>query len=242
MLKKAVFLVLIFLALTLFSERTKAQFVPVDMDALVPEPTCIAYHASSDLVVGGLECNTTCERRCIANGKGCNFGDPSACVDLDPDTMFPKVTQVVQPAFNVFSIELCPDAQQRPPDDPYCALNLVRLGFYGVISILFFVLIVMACWVGWVRSTAGDSAEKVEKAVAIARNAIFGAIIVFLFLAIVQTAALLVGLTGSLFDISIVPQADILGHGDVCKGHVVCPTPLSCKSDPADPAVLKCLH
>lgn len=175
-------------------------------------------------------CNTFCEYSCVNLGKHCSYGSTTDCSITDGALQSYYVTTTnVGRAFDIFGVELCPDASTRPPDDPYCMINLVRLGFYGVISILIFILVLMALWVVWVRSTAADSPEKVEKAATIAKNAIIGAVITFLFIAIVQVVSLLVGLTGNIFDIAIVPQPKMLGTGDPCgTGYVQCPVGTIC--------------
>lgn len=224
MIKKLLLTIILFFSVSLFTGKVEAQ----NPDDLVPEPTCIAYTASSRFDNRWV-CNKTCERQCIDQGMGCQFGIPGDCKLLG-QVIWPEVTQVVRPAFNPFSVELCPDSAQRPPDDPYCMMTIVRLGVYAVISFLIFVQVIIAFWVVWERSTASDNTEKIEKASSIAKNAVLGALITFLFIAIVQVTALVVGLTGSLFDISIVPQPIVLGDGEQCdKGFVVCAPGLTCK-------------
>ncbi len=226
MFKKLFFLIILFFLIPLLWNRVEAQ----GTDELVPEPTCIAYTTS-----GGFRnpvCNKTCARSCVTGGKSCEFGQPSVCKTLDPASLWPEVPKKVRPAFNLFSIELCPDPAQRPPDDPYCMMTIVRLGVYAVISFLIFVQVIIAFWVVWERSTASDNTEKIEKASSIAKNAVLGALITFLFIAIVQVTALVVGLTGSLFDISIVPQPRVIGHSKQCSGvgYVVCEPGYVCRS------------
>lgn len=233
MIKKLFLLTIIFFGFSVFEGKVEAQ----NPEDLLPEPTCIAYNATGGF--GTSPCNTTCQRKCIDAGRSCRIGDPSDCAIILFDANFPEVTQVVRPAFNPFSVELCPDPEQRPPDDPYCTLTVVRLGFYAVISIMIFVLVILAFWVVWERSTAADKPEKVEKAASIAKNAVIGALITFFFVAIVQVVALLVGLTGSLFDISIVPQPRVVGNGERCDAglFVVCEQGLQCRGVPAGPEV-----
>lgn len=230
---KTVLSLIPFLFLTLLIPGTAQAQSPED---LLPEPTCIAYSASGRF--GSIPCNKTCQRKCIDAGRSCTFGDPSDCAIILYDANFPEVTQIVKPAFNPFSVELCPDPSTRPADDPYCVLNLVRLGFYGVISLMVFVIVVMGFWVVWERSTAADKPEKIEKAVAIGKNAIIGIAVTFLFIAIVQVVALLTGLTGSLFDISIVPQKKIVGRGERCEGFTSCSPGLVCVDSDGDGAYL----
>lgn len=211
-MKKLLFLLTLIIGFAFFNSGAKAQ----SPDDLIPEPTCIAYSVTS---AGSTQnkCNTVCKRQCIIDGLNCPFNDPNTCTTIPLDSLVPEITGTVRPAFNIFSVELCPDASQRPPGDPYCTLIVVRMAFYAVISLLIFVLIVMALWVVWERSTAADNPEKVEKAASIAKNAMIGAIITFLFIAIVQVTSLLLGLTGNLFDITIVPQVKELKRGEVCS-------------------------
>ncbi len=223
MRKQIALITFTFLALWgLFFGGVEAQ----EPEDLLPEPTCIAFSASGS---AKQICNRVCERQCVENGQGCAFGEPSRCKNLS-ESDWNEVVVKVRPAYNIFSVELCPDPDLRPADDPYCTIVIVRLAFYAVISILIFILVLMAMWVVWERSTAADSPEKVEKAVTIAKNAITGVLITLLFVVIVQVASLLLGLTGSLFDITIVPQPKVVPDGGRCDaGYVVCETGSSCE-------------
>lgn len=177
-------------------------------------------------------CNTYCRFACLNDGKHCVYGSTTECplTDADLESLYSGVPLDAEKAFNIFGVELCPDPDTRPDDDPYCLVNLIRLGFYAVISLFVFILVLMGLWVAWVRSTAADSPEKVEKAATIARNAITGALITFLFVVIVQVVSLLVGLTGNIFDISLVPQPKELSYGDPCdSGYVQCPGGTVCR-------------
>jgi hypothetical protein len=214
-----------------------------DKDEVV-DPKCTTYLATAPQTLSP-RCNPICERGCLyvcaggtcgdtLTGNHCESGSTDACTITDStlDAYYSGTTLRIKRSFNLFDVELCPDPLTRPPDDPYCVVNLIRLGFYGVISFLIFILVLIALWVVWVRSTAADSPEKVEKAASIARNAIVGALITFLFIAIVQVVSLLVGLTGNIFDITIVPQPTILNSGDQCSGvgYVQCPAGTECKN------------
>lgn len=198
---------------------------------LVVDPECSEYVAASK---GDREppCNKVCQRKCVEDPStgGCIYQRPDECNFFNFDADFPEVADTVVPSFNPFDIELCPNAAQRPDDDPYCTLSLVRLGFYAAISLIVFVSVVMGFWVVWERSTAGDNSEKIEKSSVIARNAILGLLIAMFFLAIVQLAALLVGLTGNIFEFSIVPEPRVVPVGGRCDvGNVVCEPGASCE-------------
>jgi hypothetical protein len=207
-MKKILFLISLLFGLSVFTLGVEAQ----SPDDIIPEPTCIAYNVYSARSIQQ-PCNTVCKRECIDASQNCPFNDPNTCTTI---TELTDISENTRENFNIFGVELCPDSSQRPPDDPYCTLIIVRMVFYAVISLLVFVLIVMALWVVWERSTAADNPEKVEKAATIAKNAIIGAVITFLFIAIVQVASLILGLTGKIFDITIVPQPRQLGLGESC--------------------------
>ncbi len=201
----------------------------------VVDPECESYlltKSPDDAAV----CNSICEKTCITSGRHCSPGKPEDCISVDLENVYPEVQPKISKAVNVFGIDLCPTAATGPDDDPYCILILVRLGFYAFFSVIIFLTLGLGLWVVWVRSTAADSPEKVEKAVTIAKNAITGLLIVFLFLAIVQVSALLTGLTESLFDVSIVPQPREVRIGTKCRnvGYVKCMVPSHCKQSPVD--------
>lgn len=226
---RRVFCSLVFLFI-FFSFVSNAYALDSDND-LLPEPTCLSYTASGEFKER--KCNSPCARKCIESGLSCEFGKPYTCVNLQAENLWPEVSNTVKPAFNIFSVELCPDSSQRPPNDPYCSLTLVRLVFYAVISVSVLIIVIMAFWVVWERSTAEDKAEKIEKANNIAKNTIIGTIVTFLFIAIVQVVAMITGLTENLFEISIVPQPEIRGRWESCKipgRYTVCDTGLVCKA------------
>lgn len=178
------------------------------------------------------KCNSICARKCLNQGQHCAPGNAQTCIAIDLAAEYESNNEIIRNAFNPFDIELCPDAAIRPPDDPYCTLSLVRLGFYAVLSGVVFITVVMGLWVIWERSTAGDNAEKIEKSSSIARNAIIGFVIAIFFIAVVQLTSLIVGLTGNLFEFSIVPQPTVIPNGGNCdvQGYVVCESGTTCQA------------
>ena len=225
-LKLTLFTILLFSSAGFFSV-VKAQ----DPEDLIIDTKCNTYLSTASDNFRPY-CNSICKRECIDSGNHCPSGSTQECTVTDAalDLHYLSDSRRLQRNFNILGVELCPDPATRPPDDPYCMINLIRLGFYGVISLLVFILVLIALWVVWVRSTAADSPEKVEKAATIAKNAIVGALITFLFISIVQVVSLLVGLTGNIFEITIVPQPKLLNSGDRCSqvGYVSCPVGTAC--------------
>lgn len=202
---------------------------------IILDPKCNTYQIiQRDDQLSPL-CNSFCVYSCLKAGKHCVFESTTDCPFSDSDlyNYYVGAREDTSNTFNIFGVELCPSPDIRPDDDPYCLINLVRLGFYAVISLLIFILVLMALWVVWVRSTAADNPEKVEKAASIARNAVIGALITFLFIGIVQVVSLIVGLSGNIFEISIVPQPRGVPRGDSCEGYTYCiESQDSCVLDP----------
>ncbi len=221
-------------------------FIPESISAqdveLVVDPECQQYLLlkSPDEVA---KCNVVCAITCVETGKHCAPNSPENCITLDLATAYPEVKPTFSSAVNIFGTNLCPTTAAGGEDDPFCTMILVRLVFYAFLSVIMFVSLVMGLWVVWERSTAADSPEKIEKAVTIGKNVIKGLAIVFFFLGIVQISALLLGLTGSLFDISIVPQPRSIPMGGKCDNVFgTCTFPQICREDdPADPN-LYCLN
>ncbi len=181
------------------------------------------------------KCNVLCEITCVDSGKHCAPNLPESCITLDLETAYPGIKPTFSSAVNIYGIDLCPTTATGGEDDPYCTMILVRLFFYAFLSVIIFVSMVMGLLVVWERSTAADNPEKVEKAVARGKNIVVGLVIVFVFLGVVQVSALLLGLTGSLFDISIVPQPLVLTNGEVCSNrYAICGYGI-CKKDPSRP-------
>lgn len=238
-MKQLIFTIILVLGFAIFISSVNA----VEPDDLVIDTECVAYITNSGLRGSSFPCNEVCERQCIDAGKNCQYENPSECATILFDANFPEVTRVVKPAYNIFSLELCPDRNTRPDDDPYCTLTLVRLSFYAVISLIMFTTVLMGLWVAWVRSTAMDSPDKVEKAVSIARNAIIGVFITFLFLGIVQITSFVLGLTGSLFDFSVVPKPKTFKIGDQCNNiYGICPAGTTCTKSGANKSYCIPIH
>lgn len=231
--RKVVLLVLAFGFIALVSP---AKSHAIDPEYVI-DPECQAYLLLKDPSKLA-ECNVLCDITCVESGKHCTPGLPDSCdASINLETLYPEVKPTFSSAVNVFGTDLCPTSAGGGVDDPFCTMIIIRLVFYAFLSLIMFVSLVMGLWVVWERSTAADSPEKVEKAVAIGKNVIVGMAIVFFFLGMVQISALLLGLTGSLFDISIVPQPRPIPMGGKCDNiYGTCTFPQICREDdPADP-------
>lgn len=231
-MKKLLFLIFGILIVTFIQGfSVNAQGANVE---LVIDPECSKYLATrspNDPIV----CSSLCNKACVDQGLNCLESDQVNCHNLSFEIMYDDIPGRYREAFNIFGLELCPDPEtiDRPVDDPYCTVILVRLGFYAIISLIIFATVVMGLWGVWERSTAADNPEKIEKSVKIFRNAIVGVILSLSFIGIIQLVSLLLGLTGSLFDISIVPQPRVVPRGGNCGGYTVCADPQdSCVLDP----------
>lgn len=197
---------------------------------LVIDPECTKYLATKspdDVVV----CSTLCNKECVDQNLNCLSSDMYNCHNISFNTHYDDIPSRFLDSFNIFGLELCTDPEVigRPVDDPYCTVVLVRMAFYAMFSLIIFATVIMALWGVWERSTAADSPEKIEKSVKIFRNAVVGVLISLAFLGIIQLVSVLLGLTGSIFDITIVPQPKVLKNGDVCSDvYGVCPPGTSC--------------
>jgi hypothetical protein len=177
-------------------------------DTIVPDPKCISIMLSitDDPATTLIPCNTKCHYECIQQNKGCEYMIPSRCKDLS-DFLKQAVTKTE--SLNIFGIDFGPTEQAVPS-----VLRLVVLLMMGIIALL---SIVYGLYSGFVRSTALDSAEKVEQSYKIAKNTILGVVIAFAGVIIVQIVALLTGVEGSIFAFNLVPKQGIGNVGDITE-------------------------
>jgi hypothetical protein len=175
---------------------------PIAVIAQTPETNvdsrCTAYLLTKPFEAdGNPKCNIVCEARCIGLGQSCAYQRPSNCITLTNEIINNGLT-----GFNIFGVDFGPTPQAIP--------RIIRLALTAVFSIIGLIAILLGVYAMYLRSTAGDNAEKVELTAKVIRNAIIGIVISFLGVVIVQIVALLLGLTGGLFNFNFIPTATVI--------------------------------
>lgn len=165
-------------------------------DRLIVDPKCIQYKT---LYQEPRACNDLCPESCVEAGNYCHYNttpqlDP-VCTGRPLD-IFEANDELA--GINIFG------ANFGPPE--YALPLIIRLILFGVFSVMGLLSIGYGFYGMYVRSTAQDSAEKVELSNKIYKNAILGVIISFSAVIIMQIIALLLGVSGSLFTFNLVPK------------------------------------
>ncbi len=154
---------------------------------------CTAYLITKPTEDNGQpKCNIVCDKTCIDQGKSCVYKQPTSCIFLSDEQINQGLT-----GFNIFGVNFGPPAQAIP--------RIVRMLLTAIFSIVSLVAILIGVYAMYLRSTAGDNAEKAEETIKVIRNAIIGVVICFLGVVIVQIVALLLGISGGLFDFNFIP-------------------------------------
>lgn len=141
-------------------------------------------------------CNDLCRKDCIDAGQSCPPGesDPASCIDLPGEIVPDDFTKNI----NFFGIYF------GAPDQ---ALGrLLRVFFMGVFAMLAMFSILYGIYGLWVRSTAGDSSDKVEEGDKIFKSAFWGIVVSFSAVLIMQIAAVILGIEGNIFKINLIPK------------------------------------
>jgi len=174
--------------------------VPVKAESIRVDSRCSAYLITKPYEDDGdPKCNLTCTINCTQQTppKSCPYGNPNpsagGCISLTDVEINEGLGN-----WNFFGVDFGTPVEAIP--------RLVRILLTAVFAVIGLVAILLGVYAMYVRSTAGDNAEKAELSIKIVRNAIVGLIISFMGVAIVQLVALLLGLTANLFEFNLIPN------------------------------------
>lgn len=172
------------------------------------DPKCSGYLVTTPFEedTGLPICTTLCRRECVDLGQSCRYSDgkPGGCFDLEGTIVDP-----VEERLNLMGADFGPPREAVP--------RLVRLALMAVFSLIGLVSIIIGLQVLVKRSTAGDNADAVEESAKTMRNAILGVVISFAGVFVVQVVALLIGLTGGLFDFQFAVSNATLTQSDLSQ-------------------------
>ncbi|HLD03841.1 MAG TPA: hypothetical protein VJC17_03660 [Candidatus Dojkabacteria bacterium] len=165
------------------------------------DPKCAAYLLTHDYSVTP-PCNEVCASSCLELGRSCKYVDGdivktnNICFDLEETALDP-----VTGSLNIFGIDI-------PYDKAIWVLSRAGLLLvFAVISLISIGLVIQAMYL---RSTSQGEPEKIEESAKIFRNAVIGLVITFGAVLITQVFALFVGISDSIFDLTVIPKLGLI--------------------------------